>query len=74
MSEIENFEMSESDKPEDVVAAAQRSFVTMLKQIINHCKAELCAGQAGLTWAQLDYLVEEAAKKQPKIIVQELPQ
>lgn len=63
-----NFEMARSDNPTEIILAAQRSFVRMLKDIVADVKKDSAA--PGLTWDQLDYLLDHAAKKEPTIILQ----
>ncbi len=67
---MKNFEMANADDPQGIVRAAQKSVLTCLQQILADTKiAE--PKIPGLTWEQLDYLIEHLKKKEPTIITQE---
>lgn len=63
-----NFEMANGDDPKEVAVAAQRSFVAMIRQVVQDVRKTTTA--PGLTWEQIDYLLNQAAKKEPTVIVQ----
>ena len=67
--EVKEYEMAKKDDVNSIVLATQISFVKMLKSFINDFKKE--AKIPGLTWEQLDFLLDEAVKRTPEIIVQE---
>jgi hypothetical protein len=66
-----HFEMASSDDPRGMIMATQRSVIMMLKGILRNVRANTPQKIPGLTWEQLDYLLDEAAKKEPEIIFQE---
>ena len=69
MSEIINFEMASSNDPKDIIMATQRSFVAGLKDLLVDLKKEM--NQPGLTWEQLEVVLDSFAKKEPTIIQQQ---
>lgn len=68
---VESFEMADPNDTESVVNAAQRSVLKAMKNVIADVKRE-CGGP-GMTWAQIEYLMEGFEKKEPTIIHQEEP-
>lgn len=60
-----HIEMAMADKPEEIVLATQRAFVAMLREIIQDIKKH--SQQPGLTWEQIEYLLEHTSKKTPEI-------
>ena len=64
-----NYEMANSDNPEEIILATQRSFVKALKGIIADVKET--TKQPGLTWEQIDYLLTSFGEKKPTVITQE---
>lgn len=69
------FEMANSDDPAEIVAAAQRSLVDSMRDVIKSLKAdqEKLGKQPGLTWEQIDYFLLSYRDKTPKIIIQKAP-
>lgn len=70
-----DFEMAYADDPKEVIMATQRSIVKLLKGIISDIKEDMqkLHGKVppGLTWEQLEYLLDLAAKKEPEVIFQQ---
>ena len=67
-----NFEMANADNPEEIIAATQRSLVDALKEVIADLqKLPNYQGVPGLTWGQIDYLLEGFRNKMPKVIHQQ---
>jgi hypothetical protein len=62
------FEMANADDPKDIISASQRSVVKLLRDIISEVKES--SGQPGLTWSQIDYLLDMAEKKEPTVVFQ----
>lgn len=71
MSIVTNFEMANSDDPVEIIKATQRSVVAAIKGVVAETKA--ACGGPGLTWPQIEFLLSEFEKKEPKIIFQEDP-
>lgn len=66
-----NFEVANIEKPEEIIMAAQKSVIKAIQKVVAEVKAE--TKNPGLTWEQIDYLLEGFKNKQPKIITQEYP-
>lgn len=66
-----SFEMANSDSPEEIIRATQRSIMLSMKDVVAGIKKE-CGGP-GLTWAQIDYLLKGFEDKAPTIIHQAEP-
>lgn len=67
------FEMAHSDDPKEMIMATQRALISMLKDIIKGIRADVPKNVPGMTWEQIDFLLDLAAKKEPIIITQEEP-
>lgn len=69
-----HYEMANEGDTADIVRACQASLVAMLRDVVAHSKKEFGEKIPGLTWGQVEYLIDMAAKTQPTIIRQEEPQ
>lgn len=71
---MKNFEMANSDDPEGMIMATQRSIIAAMRQVIEGLKEDLSKDgkkcPPGLTWEQIDYLLEGFKNKKPEIIYQ----
>lgn len=63
------FEMANSDDPDAIIAATQRSFVEAIRGVVKDLQK--IQPTPGLTWEQIDYLLVEFGKKKPTVIHQE---
>lgn len=63
-----NFEMVKGNSPEDIVRATQKALIISMKQFVKELQEEI--KQPGLTWDQVNYLLESFEKKQPVIFEQ----
>jgi hypothetical protein len=63
------FEVANPDDPAEVAFAGQRAVLTAMQNIIKDMRQE--TNSPGLTWSQIDYLIEEFKKKKPEMIHQE---
>ena len=68
-SEKEFYEMANADKPEELIAATQRSIIKAMRDVVQDIKEIQKA--PGMTWEQIDFLFESFLKKKPKIYTQE---
>lgn len=66
------FEMASSHDPADIIAAAQRSMVKAMLNIIIilEIKNSPETKAPGLTWEQLEYFIREFGKQKPKVVIQ----
>lgn len=62
------FEMASADKPEEIIAASQRSIVSMIEDVVADLKKK--TGAPGLTWEQIEHLLKLAKDKQPTVVFQ----
>ncbi len=70
---MKNFEMAESDNPEEIIAATQRSLVSAMLGVIKDLKENGRIKQPGLTWEQIEYFLTNFKDKTPTIIRQDKP-
>lgn len=72
---MKNFEMADSEKPEEIILATQRSLVNAMLDVLKDLKAdkEKLGKQPGLTWEQIEYLLTSFREKPPTIVRQERP-
>lgn len=63
-----NFEMAKGNSSEDIVRATQKALIISMKQFVKELQEEI--KQPGLTWDQVNYLLESFEKKQPVIFEQ----
>lgn len=63
------FEMANSDDPEGIIAAAQHSVIFAMQGVIAGLQKE--SGAPGLTWDQLNYLLNGFMNKKPIVIHQD---
>ena len=68
MSDKMDFEMANAGDTRGIIKAAQISVLKSMKDVIEHMKTEV--GGPGLTWVQLDFLIEEFKKKEPTVVEQ----
>lgn len=73
---MKNFEMANSDNPEEIILATQRSLVDSMREVLKDLKADKSklGKQPGLTWEQIDYFLLSYRDKTPRVIFQEKPQ
>lgn len=65
------FEMANADSPEEIIAATQRSVIDAIKLAVEDLqKSEIMAGCPGLTWSQVDYILDQFRNKMPTVIHQ----
>lgn len=67
-SDKQNFEMAHADDLEAIIAATQRSVIFAIKGVIADTRAEM--KEPGLTWQQIDFILDHFEKKQPTIVFQ----
>lgn len=68
------FEMANSDDPKAIIKASQRSILKAMKDVIHGIRdSKEGKNRPGLTWAQIDYLIEGFEKKDAEIFYQEEP-
>ena len=67
----DSFEMANSDDPEAIIKASQVSVIKAMRKVIREIKEDTKA--PGLTWEQIDYLLEGFEKKDATVIYQEEP-
>ncbi len=66
-----HYEMAESGDPKSMIMASQRALVAMIKQVLTDVRKDTDPRIPGLTWEQIDAVLDMAATKEPTIIVQE---
>lgn len=66
---VKNFEMAHADDPAEIIKATQKAIISSMKEVLAGFKNDI--GGPGLTWEQLDYFLNQYAKKDPKIITQD---
>lgn len=64
-----HFEMAATDDLVETIKVTQRSVIASMKDILKGFKEDI--GGPGLTWEQLNYFLDEFAKKEPTIIQRE---
>ncbi len=64
-----SFEMADASKPEEIIKATQASVIKAIQEVITGLKEEVKA--PGLTWEQIEYILQGFADKQPTIIKQD---
>lgn len=62
-------EMAYSDDPTSMIRAGQKAIIGLVQGIVRDLKAESKA--PGMTWEQIEYVLELAMKKNPTVIQQE---
>lgn len=67
---MKNFEMANSDDPKEIIMASQRSIIRAMKDVVNGLREETMKGLPGMTWEQIEYLLDSFEKKEPEIIIQ----
>lgn len=72
MTKNKIYEMADSDDPKGIIMASQAATIALLKTVLAGVRSDL-PDRPGLTWEQIDGLLDLAAKKEPKIIYQEEP-
>jgi hypothetical protein len=68
---MKTFEMAKDGSPEEVAMASQRALITFIRKIINDFKQ--ANGGPGLTFEQIEFILDESAKKKPIVITQGQP-
>jgi len=69
---MKNFEMADSTSVESIVEATQKAILGEMLNIINSFKKSSDFSKSpGLTWEQIEFLIEELKKKKAMIINQE---
>ena len=64
---MQSIEMANADSPEEIVRATQRTLMTSFLNIIKDLKADNLK-IPGLTWTQLEYMIEEFNKREIVIV------
>ena len=59
--------MANGDDPLDVIKATQASVIHAMRDVINALKEP---GVSGLTWDQIEYLLNKFEEKQPTVFIQ----
>lgn len=62
------FEVADSDNPTDLIKASQRAVCAAMKKVVSGLRSDV--GGPGLTWEQIEYLIDGFAKKEPHVITQ----
>lgn len=69
-----NFEMANSDNPEEIILATQRSLLDSMLKVLGEIKGIANPTiQPGLTWDQIEYFLKSFREKAPTIIHQAEP-
>lgn len=66
------FEMVDSGDPEELVLAVQKALFEALQDSLNRLKNEM-DGRPGLTWEQLEFIIDTFKARNPVIIRQDFP-
>lgn len=66
------FEIAKSDNAESVATATQKALISAIRDFIRGLKPDINA--PGLTWEQLDFVLEKFNKTEPTIIPQKFDQ
>ena len=66
---MKDFEMADVNDPADIIRASQASVLAALKDFIENIKKDIPG--PGLTWTQIDLIIDEFKKKEPTIIYQD---
>jgi hypothetical protein len=69
VSEVKGFEVANPDDPRAVAKATQRAIIAAMKSVIDSFRNE--PGRPGLTWEQIDFILDEFGKKEPLMFKQE---
>lgn len=62
------FASAESDDPEALIRATQQAIIGAMRDVIADLRIKV--GEPGLTWSQLDLIIEEFSKKEPLVFEQ----
>lgn len=68
-----HFEVAHADDPEGLIMACQRSIIAAMRQVIEGLKEDFKEGKKsppGLTWEQIDYLLEGFKNKKAEVFYQ----
>jgi hypothetical protein len=68
---MSDFEMANGNDPEDIISAANKALVKAMRNAIVGMKEDI--NQPGLTWEQLDYVLDTFEKKKATVIYQDEP-
>lgn len=60
------FEQANGDNPQEIIIATQRSLIKAIKGVISDVRKDTKA--PGLTWEQLDYLLDKFKDKEPTVV------
>lgn len=66
---MKNFEMAHVENPAELIQATQAAVLSAMQKVMADMKVEFAG--PGLTWAQIDFIIEEFKKKVPTVIQQE---
>jgi signal recognition particle subunit SEC65 len=69
--DVFGFEMANGESPEEIVKATQAVVLNTLKGVMLGLKDDF--KQPGLTWEQIELIIEEFKRKKVTIIKQDLP-
>lgn len=66
---MQHFEIANGSDPAEIAKAVQRALIASMKNVLQGFKQDI--GGPGLTWTQIDFFLDEFAKKEPTVITQE---
>ncbi len=66
---MKNFEMAMADDPEAIIKATQSAVLTSMRLVLKSMREDV--GGPGLTWDQIEMIIDMFKKKEPTIIKQE---
>lgn len=58
---------------EDIVFATQKALTITMLKILKDLKADIGKNQPGLTWTQIEFFINQAGQKKPRVVIQEEP-
>ncbi len=67
---MKSFESANADEPMEVILATQRAMIASLRSMFRKMKNDMPCD--GLTWTQLDFLLDEVSKTKPTVIETEI--
>lgn len=70
MSENVLVEVAKAGDPASIADAGHKASVALFRSLMSEFKS-VCPGSPGLSWAQIDLILDHMEKKVPKIIEQE---
>lgn len=66
---MKNFEVANSGDDEGLIKASQKALISAMREVIGGLRGDTKA--PGLTWEQIDFILDGFEKKEPTIIRQD---